>query len=250
MASSAMTSKAIVAGSRTLSRRILPAGIVATTCSSHDIPSSSQSRSLDHITRPLTSFGNYGCGMPSDTQPSITQGPSSSSLSLSYSMLRNMATEVKQEENFDYVSPYADLFDNMAAGRTALGSTEDDTKQGQQQRYLDCGIPESDLIFRTTSFGRFQLAPHVSPGEHRVTVRVPLASIPFENETEKRVFLEIVGPRYKAEKEVLQLSSEKFASRIENKRYLVGMLERIVASARRLAKDFAEEDQEEKTSVV
>ena len=73
-------------------------------------------------------------------------------------------------------------------------------------------------------------------------VKVALSAIPFENEQEKEVFLQIVGSRYNAKKGDLQLSSEKFASRIENKRHLVDMIERIVSSARKLAKEFAIEE--------
>lgn len=87
------------------------------------------------------------------------------------------------------------------------------------------------------------MPPYVAPAEHRVVVKVPIEAIPFESEMEKEVFLEIVGSRYNKEKGVLQMSSEKFASRIENKRHLVGMIERIVSSAKRLAKEFAAEDQ-------
>ena len=143
-----------------------------------------------------------------------------------------------------YVSPYSDFFANVEAGRTSLGTTQEMEQRAfdLQEQCLNCGIKESDLRFRTTSYGRFALPPYVSPGEHRVIVKVALSAIPFENEQEKEVFLQIVGSRYNAKKGDLQLSSEKFASRIENKRHLVDMIERIVSSARKLAKEFAIED--------
>ena len=75
-----------------------------------------------------------------------------------------------------------------------------------------------------------------------MTVKVALSAIPFENEQEKEIFLEIVGSRYNSKKGDLQLSSEKFASRIENKRYLVDVIEKIVLNARKLAKQFDTED--------
>ena len=116
---------------------------------------------------------------------------------------------------------------------------------------LDCGICESDLRFRTTSYGRFALPPYVSPGEHRVTVTLSLDAIPWDaqrGEAEKKILLEIVGPRYNQEKNDLKLSSEKFGSRIENKRYLVGMIEKIVSSARELAEEFGAENEKTKAS--
>lgn len=144
----------------------------------------------------------------------------------------------------DYTSPYSQFFNNIEAGRTSLGTTkamEQRVFELQEQR-LQCGIPESELRFRTVSYGRFALPPYVAPGEHRVTVKVALSAIPFENDNEKEIFLEIVGSRYNPKKGDLQLSSEKFASRIENKRYLVDMIEKIVMNARKLAKEFDAED--------
>ncbi len=139
-----------------------------------------------------------------------------------------------------YISPYSQFFNNIDAGRTSLGTTkamEQHVLEIQEQR-LQCGIPESELRFRTHSYGRFALPPYVSSGEHRVTVKVALKAIPFENGQEKEIFLEIVGSRFNSKKGDLQLSSEKFASRIENKRYLVDMIEKIVLNARKLAKEF------------
>ena len=165
-----------------------------------------------------------------------------------YSALRNNVTATFGDDNgrgqLNYVSPYSKFFNNIEAGRTSLGTTkalEQRVFEIQEQR-LECGIPESELRFRTMSYGRFALPPYVSPGEHRVTVKVALSAIPFENEQEKEIFLEIVGSRYNSKKGDLQLSSEKFASRIENKRYLVDMIEKIVLNARKLAKNFDAED--------
>jgi hypothetical protein len=150
----------------------------------------------------------------------------------------------EREEGQEYVSPYSDFFANIEAGRSSLGTTEEVARQvfEMKEQYLDCGIPESALRFRTSSYGRFALPPYVSPGEHRVTVKVPLSAIPFDSPSEKEIFHQIVGSRYNKEKDVLQLSSEKFASRIENKRHLVGMIEDIMAAVRRLAKEFEDED--------
>jgi hypothetical protein len=153
----------------------------------------------------------------------------------------------ERQDGKDYVSPYTDFFANIEAGRTSLGTTEETEQQvlEMKEQYLDCGIPEIALRFRTTSYGRFVLPPYVSPGEHRVTVKVPLSAIPLGSPLEREILLEIVGSRYNEAKDELQLSSEKFASRIENKRHLVGMIEQIVSNARRLAKDFQEEERTE-----
>jgi len=177
---------------------------------------------------------------------SCSSPPSSSS---SYAALRNMVTSPFQAQSNDtsYVSPYSDFFANIEAGRTSLGTTgemEQKISKLSVQK-LDCGICESDLRFRTTSYGRFALPPYVAPGEHRVTVTLSLDAIPWDaerGEAEKEILLQIVGSRYNPEKNELKLSSEKFGSRIENKRYLVGMIEKIVSNSRELATEFAKED--------
>lgn len=80
-----------------------------------------------------------------------------------------------------------------------------------------------------------------------MTVTLRLDAIPWDSErgeAEKEILLQIVGSRYNPEKNELKLSSEKFGSRIENKRYLVGMIEKIVSNSRELASQFAAEDEQ------
>ena len=166
----------------------------------------------------------------------------------SHDSLRNMSTSSFQSQASGYVSPYSDFFANIEAGRTSLGTTEEMEQKVSNLtvQKLDCGICESDLRFRTTSYGRFALPPYVAPGEHRVTVVLNLDAIPWDEQrgaAEKEVLLQIVGSRYNADKNELKLSSEKFGSRIENKRYLVGMIEKIVSNSRELALEFAKEDE-------
>ena len=131
-----------------------------------------------------------------------------------------------------YVSPFQDIFDQINEGRTFLG-TEKFVKP--EQKYLGCGVPESALRFKTSSYGRFQQAPFVSPNEHRVTLQVATDDIPL-NPKEMALLKEIVGTRLCDERSILQLSSIQFGSRIENKRHVVTMLDRCVESARTLAK--------------
>ena len=172
--------------------------------------------------------------------------PTKSNFPHTYSALRNNVTmPFEVEPGRPYVSPYSEFFANLEAGRTSLGTTEEMEQRAAEllERHLECGIPESELRFQTVSYGRFALPPYVSPGEHRVTVKVALAAIPFRNELEKEIFMEIVGSRFDPRRGDLKLSSEKFASRIENKRYLVDMIERIVSNAQKLAKEFADEEQ-------
>ena len=83
--------------------------------------------------------------------------------------------------------------------------------------------------------------PHVQPGEYRVTLIIAMEDIPLQNELERTVFRQIVGRRYLPHKDELRLTSEQFASRIENKRHLVSMLDRIVINTKILAEEAAAE---------
>lgn len=192
---------------------------------------------LSQQTRPITSSLRLG-------RTSLGRGPplrSLVSVPPAHGALRRQATVPSEvPPGAPYASPYAGFFANVAAGRSSLGTTAETERRAHElrEKRLECGIPESALRFRTTSYGRYVLPPYVAPGEHRVTVKVALAAIPFANEQERDVFLQIVGPRFR--KGDLQLSSEKFASRIENKRYLVEQIEQIVSGARTVAEEYAD----------
>jgi hypothetical protein len=137
-----------------------------------------------------------------------------------------------------YESPFQDLFDRMHSnGPTTLGTTEEylefEKERAKHQKMLQCGIPESKLRFTTTSFGRTLIAPHVHPNEHRVVLKINTRNLPLEP-PEMEILREIVGNRLNDERQELRLTSNQFGSRIENKRHLVSMLDRIVLSCQRL----------------
>jgi hypothetical protein len=140
-----------------------------------------------------------------------------------------------------YKSELQDLFDLMEKnGPTTLGSVDDDDLL-QPEKILKCGVPESALRFTTTSYDRILMAPHVHPNEHRVVMRVSAEKLHL-SPLERGILKEIVGLRLNEEKEELRLTSKQFGSRIENKRHLVSMLDRIVSSSRRLAEEVEKEN--------
>jgi hypothetical protein len=49
------------------------------------------------------------------------------------------------------------------------------------------------------------------------------------------VLIEMLGKRYNQGKREVKLVSEQFTNRVENKRYLIYLLEKLMAEARRLA---------------
>lgn len=140
------------------------------------------------------------------------------------------AQEGTKNMNGRYQSPFQEIFDTIQGGKTFMGTSE---LKMPEIKYLKCGIPEHVLRFKTTTYGRLLEEPFVRPMEHRVTLQVDTRHIPL-NEMEQLVLKEIVGTRLNDQTGILQLSSAQFGSRIENKRHLVSMLERIIESTKTL----------------
>lgn len=153
------------------------------------------------------------------------------------SIRRSNLSAAAAYEQDDYVSPMKDLFDNMhSAGPTTLGTTE---FVPVNTKFLKCGVAESALRFTTTAYGRLSDAPFVHPSEHRVILQVSTDKLPLSPQ-EQDILKEIVGSRWNEERQELRLQSTQFGSRIENKRHLVSMLDRIVLSCQRLALEMQE----------
>ena len=53
---------------------------------------------------------------------------------------------------------------------------------------------------------------------------------------EKKIFIEMVGKRYNVGKRELKLTAERFPNRIENKRYLILLLESLISETKQLIK--------------
>lgn len=136
-----------------------------------------------------------------------------------------------------YVSHLQELFDQMDRNETTLGV---DASFLKDDKMLPCGLPESSLRFTTTHYGRLLQAPFVHQNEHTVVMTARLGN--SLSETEQLILKEIVGERFDTEKKTLRLTSRQFGSRIENKRHLVSMLNRIVTSCKNLAKQAEEEE--------
>ena len=141
-----------------------------------------------------------------------------------------------ESQQNDYVSPFHDYFEMIQNNKIVDGRDADDYSElrGKKLRY---GIPEDVLKFKTVSYGRTHFAPYVLPQEHKVTMQVNFDDIPLQNDLEKEIFFQIVGSRFDQSKNELTLTSSQFASRIENKRHAISMLERIIESAKFLASD-------------
>lgn len=151
-----------------------------------------------------------------------------------------LASGTKSDSD-DYISPLDGYFDTIKK-RTALGTDSSKPYEMTPVKYLKCGVREDVLRFTTASHGRLMQEPFVKSVEHKVTMIVRMRDVPIENEKEWDIFRQIVGKMYNEERNELKLTSMLFASRIENKRHLVSMLDRIVINTKRLAKEDLEEE--------
>jgi len=166
------------------------------------------------------------------------------SLCLPFRALSNNAASSASSSS----SSSSDTFSNFIAmmernQQTSLGTDTSKPFQSQNDKSpkLKCGIPENMLRFRSVSFGRLHLAPYLQPAEFQVALKVYFRDLPLAGDLEEEIFHQIVGKRFNSDKNELLLTSDKFASRIENKRHLCSMLDRIVLSTKRLAQSIKEE---------
>lgn len=135
-----------------------------------------------------------------------------------------------------YVSPYRDFFQSMQNTHKTKEENNNLSKEAEESSpVLKCGISESVLKFKTTCFDRLRLPPFVQTNEYKVTLKVKVKHLPFETEQEMQIFKQVVGNRFNEELGELKLTSNQFASRIENKRHLCWMLDRIVLGCKGLA---------------
>lgn len=118
---------------------------------------------------------------------------------------------------------------------TATGSPSPNMETVPEIPRLKCGVAEHDIKFKTSSYSRLMLPPYVHTNEYKVILEVNMNLLPLETPLEEKIFHQIVGTRYIAEKKKLKLTCNLFASRIENKRHLCSMLDRIIFGAKRLA---------------
>ena len=146
----------------------------------------------------------------------------------------NFARNMSAVTQSNYVSPFASFFRAVKEGKTSSGLSETEPLV-RQSKLLKCGIAEDALSFKATHYTQSPLPPFVQRGEFKVTLKISLDDIPFENEVERDMLLQLVGNRYHEKTNRLMLTSDKFPSRIENKRYLVELLDRLVIGAKKLA---------------
>jgi hypothetical protein len=99
-------------------------------------------------------------------------------------------------------------------------------------------VPDSALKFKLSStfdHGTGIYFPHMNmnPEDFKVSMMASVDELGL-SESELRVFIEMVGPRFNTGSRTVKLTSDRFPNRIENKRYLIVLLEKLIAEAKSL----------------
>lgn len=149
---------------------------------------------------------------------------------------RTLTTKI-ENANPPYKSPLAPFFDNISKGLTTSGLKDDDPLM-PEPKYLKCGIRRDALRFKANHFPLLDLPPFIHTDEHKVTLLLELQYVPFNSDLERELLIEMVGKgRYNDKHQLIKMGSTKFASRIENIRYLVALVERLMVCVQGLAQE-------------
>jgi len=100
-------------------------------------------------------------------------------------------------------------------------------------------VPDNKLRFQlkaTFSQGSSIFYPHLKfhPADYKVGLVVNTADLGLSKD-ELAVFVEMVGPRHNQGKRTVRLTADRFPNRLENKKYLIMLLEKLIAESKRLA---------------
>ena len=107
-------------------------------------------------------------------------------------------------------------------------------------KYLECGLREDLLRFKSASFGKTIRPPHIHTNEHRVYLLVDIKDLPLDD-LGKQILQQVLGiQRYNVEKGEVKMQAVQFPSRIENKRYLVRLFDKVILACQRLSKSLPE----------
>lgn len=99
-------------------------------------------------------------------------------------------------------------------------------------------VPDSVLKFRmTASFGHGSsiFYPHIAthPADCKVRMQVSLNDLNLSKD-ESAIFLRMIGTRFNTGNKVVTLISDRFTNRLENKKYLIYLLEDLLVKTREL----------------
>ena len=91
-------------------------------------------------------------------------------------------------------------------------------------------IDPSALRYKIKKYERMALPPYHHPNEFKVVLEVYVKDLNL-SENGLEALIDIVGPRYNANKQLLKLTCNKFDTRVENRNYLVWLLDSLLQEA-------------------
>lgn len=99
-------------------------------------------------------------------------------------------------------------------------------------------VSDDKLVFTLKSsfnHGNSIFYPHLkfNPADYKVALQVHTNDLGL-NEDELKIFLLMVGPRYNQGKKEVKLTTDRFPNRIENKRYLIMLLENLILETKNI----------------
>lgn len=138
-----------------------------------------------------------------------------------------------------YESPIDELLDPDVPC-PVFGTRKDAPLKRFPTKFLECGLDDSLLRFRTSNYGRLEEPPYVHQNEHRVTLLIYIKDLPLDG-LGKQILQQVIGiNRYNVERGQVKLQANYFPSRIENKRYLVRIFDKLILACQRLSKSYLE----------
>ena len=125
-------------------------------------------------------------------------------------------------------SPQAHLSDD--ARNDSKGKTPSPTTSSTYVPLADRDIDQSHLKFKIKKYDRMALPPYHHPNEFKVILEVKVEDLKLSQKGIEAL-IDIVGPRYIANKKLLKLTCNKFDTRVENRNYLLWLLDSLLQEA-------------------
>lgn len=66
-------------------------------------------------------------------------------------------------------------------------------------------------------------------------MQAKISDLGFNSDLDRQIFIEMVGPRYNPGRLEVRLTCDKFPNRLENRKYVIYLLEKLVAESKHLA---------------
>mmetsp|Transcript_18586 Transcript_18586/g.38678 ORF Transcript_18586/g.38678 Transcript_18586/m.38678 type:complete len:137 (-) Transcript_18586:31-441(-) len=116
------------------------------------------------------------------------------------------------------------------ARNDSKGKTPSPTTSSTYVPLADRDIDQSHLKFKIKKYDRMALPPYHHPNEFKVILEVKVEDLKLSQKGIEAL-IDIVGPRYIANKKLLKLTCNKFDTRVENRNYLLWLLDSLLQEA-------------------